>query len=117
MPPPQIIGRPSEVEPLLERAGQRAAEVERAALKTSSSSPHSSWQKQKLIQKALPRRRRLRRQGPKRQLRRKRAEELWRCWEREPWRRQGQSVLRQAAWRSRAQARRWWARPGPSKPG
>ena len=28
---PQIIGRPSEVEPLLERAGQRAAEVERAA--------------------------------------------------------------------------------------
>ena len=31
MPAPQIIGRPSEVEPLLERAGQRAAEVERAA--------------------------------------------------------------------------------------
>ena len=31
VPPPQIIGRPSEVEPLLERAGQRAAEVERAA--------------------------------------------------------------------------------------
>ena len=29
VPPPQIIGRPSEVEPLLERAGQRAAEVER----------------------------------------------------------------------------------------
>ena len=28
---PPIIGRPSEVEPLLERAGQRAAEVERAA--------------------------------------------------------------------------------------
>ena len=27
----QIIGRPSEVEPLLQRAGQRAAEVERAA--------------------------------------------------------------------------------------
>ena len=31
MAPPQIIGRPSEVEPLLERAGQRAQEVERAA--------------------------------------------------------------------------------------
>ena len=31
VPPPQIIGRPSEVEPLLERAGLRAAEVERAA--------------------------------------------------------------------------------------
>ncbi|CAE7519091.1 unnamed protein product, partial [Symbiodinium sp. CCMP2456] len=32
VPPPQIIGRPScEVEPLLERAGQRAAQVERAA--------------------------------------------------------------------------------------
>ena len=31
VPAPQIIGRPSEVEPLLERAGQRAAEVERAA--------------------------------------------------------------------------------------
>ena len=31
VPPPQIIGRPSEVEPLVERAGQRAAEVERAA--------------------------------------------------------------------------------------
>ena len=31
VPPPQIIGRPSEVEPLLERAGQRAAEVERHA--------------------------------------------------------------------------------------
>ena len=31
VPPPQIIGRPSEVEPLLERAGQRAAEVERSA--------------------------------------------------------------------------------------
>ena len=31
VPPPQIIGRPSEVEPLLERAGQRAAEVERQA--------------------------------------------------------------------------------------
>ena len=30
-PSPQIIGRPSEVEPLLERAGQRAAEVERQA--------------------------------------------------------------------------------------
>ena len=29
--PPQIIGRPSEVEPLLEQAGQRAQEVERAA--------------------------------------------------------------------------------------
>ena len=29
--PPQIIGRPSEVEPLLERAGQRAQEVERTA--------------------------------------------------------------------------------------
>ena len=29
--PPQIIGWPSEVEPLLERAGQRAAEVERQA--------------------------------------------------------------------------------------
>ena len=28
---PQIIGRPSEVEPLLQRAGQRAAEVERQA--------------------------------------------------------------------------------------
>ena len=32
VPPPQIIGRPSEVEPLLERAGQRAAEVERQAV-------------------------------------------------------------------------------------
>ena len=31
VPPPQIIGRPLEVEPLLERAGQRAAEVERQA--------------------------------------------------------------------------------------
>ena len=31
VPAPQIIGRPSEVEDLLERAGQRAAEVERAA--------------------------------------------------------------------------------------
>ena len=31
VPAPQIIGRPSEVEPLLERAGQRAAEVEHAA--------------------------------------------------------------------------------------
>ena len=30
--PHQIIGRPSEVEPLLERAGQRAAEVERQAV-------------------------------------------------------------------------------------
>ena len=30
VPAPQIIGRPSEVEPLLQRAGQRAAEVERA---------------------------------------------------------------------------------------
>ena len=32
VPPPQIMGRPSEVEPLLERAGQRAAEVERQAV-------------------------------------------------------------------------------------
>ena len=31
VPAPQIIGRPSEVEPLLHRAGQRAAEVERQA--------------------------------------------------------------------------------------
>ena len=31
VPAPQIIGRPSEVEPLLQRARQRAAEVERAA--------------------------------------------------------------------------------------
>ena len=31
MAAPHIIGRPSEVEPLLERAGQRAQEVERAA--------------------------------------------------------------------------------------
>ena len=31
VPPPQIIGRPGEVEPLLQRAGQRAAEVERQA--------------------------------------------------------------------------------------
>ena len=31
VPAPQIIGRPSEVESLLERAGQRAAEVERQA--------------------------------------------------------------------------------------
>ena len=31
VPAPQIIGRPSEVEPLLQRAGQRAVEVERAA--------------------------------------------------------------------------------------
>ena len=31
VPAPQIIGRPSEVEPLLQRAGQRAAEVERQA--------------------------------------------------------------------------------------
>ena len=31
VPAPQIIGRPSEVEPLLERAGHRAAEVERQA--------------------------------------------------------------------------------------
>ena len=31
VPAPQIIGRPSEVEALLERAGQRAVEVERAA--------------------------------------------------------------------------------------
>ena len=31
VPAPQSIGRPSEVEPLLERAGQRAAEVERQA--------------------------------------------------------------------------------------
>ena len=31
VPAPQIIGRPSEVEPLLERTGQRAAEVERQA--------------------------------------------------------------------------------------
>ena len=35
VPPPQIIGRPSEVEPLLERAGQRAAEVERQAAQWS----------------------------------------------------------------------------------
>ena len=32
VPPPQIIGQPSKVEPLLERAGQRAAEVERQAV-------------------------------------------------------------------------------------
>ena len=31
VPAPQIIGRPSKLEPLLERAGQRAAEVERQA--------------------------------------------------------------------------------------
>ena len=31
VPAPQIIGRPNEVEPLLQRAGQRAAEVERQA--------------------------------------------------------------------------------------
>ena len=31
VPAPQMIGRPSEVEPLLQRAGQRAAEVERQA--------------------------------------------------------------------------------------
>ena len=32
VPPPQIIGRPSEVEPLLERAGQRAAEARHRAV-------------------------------------------------------------------------------------
>ena len=47
VPAPQIIGRPSEVEPLLERAGQRAAEVERQAAQTSRASLPSSWQKQK----------------------------------------------------------------------
>ena len=31
VPAPQVIGRPSEVEPLLQRAGQRAADVERQA--------------------------------------------------------------------------------------
>ena len=30
-PPPQIIGRPSDVERLLDEAGQRAQEVERGA--------------------------------------------------------------------------------------
>ena len=109
VPPPRIIGRPSEVEPLLERAGQRAAEVERAAAQDIE-----QFATQQLAE-AEPRRQRLRRQGPKRQLRRKRAEELWRCWEREPWRRQGRSALRREAWPLQAQARRWWARPGPSK--
>ena len=73
VPAPQIIGRPSEVEPLLERAGQRAAEVERAAARAS------------------PLLRRQRREQRRRQRQRRPVREPWRCWAREPW-------LRRAPW-------------------
>ena len=71
VPAPQIIGRPSEVEPLLERAGQRAAEVERQAAQDIES--FASQQLKRKHRKASPLLRRQRRER-RRRLRRRRRE-------------------------------------------
>ena len=69
VPAPQIIGRPSEVEPLLERAGQRAAEVERQAAQDIESFASQQLAKRK-HRKASPLLRRQRREQ-RRRLRRR----------------------------------------------
>ena len=80
VPAPQIIGRPSEVEPLLERAGQPAAEVERAAARDSfAASPCCGGGGGS--------------GGAK-------AEACWQHWAKEPW-------LRRAPWARRREAWRW----------
>ena len=116
VPAPQIIGRPSEVEPLLERAGQRAAEVERQAAQDIE-----SFASQQLAEaeasEAFATAAKQRREPRKRQPRQRPVREPWRCWAREPWRRREAWVPRREAWR-------WWeqvlpssARRGPSKEG
>ena len=113
VPAPQIIGRPSEVEPLLERAGQRAAaEVERQPPRTSRASLPSSSRKRK-HRKASPLLRRQRREQRRRLRRRRREVAPWRCWAKEPWRRREPWVRRREAWRWREQVLLSSARRGP----
>ena len=94
VPPPQIIGRPSEVEPLLERAGQRWSARRR---RTSNSSPRSKWRRRKRRRASL-RRRRWQPQEPRR-LRRSKVEGCWQHWAREPWLRRALWARRREAWR------------------
>ena len=110
VPAPQIIGRPSEVEPLLQRAaagggggacgGAGHRELRFAAARGSGSigglrhcCRGSGEPRQRLVR------------------------EPWRCWAREPWRRRARWVLRLAAWPSREQVLPSSARRGPSKEG
>ena len=101
VPAPQIIGRPSEVEPLLKRAGQRAAEVERAAAQDIE-----SFASQQLAEaeasEGLPRRK---------------AEGCWQHWAREPWLRRAPWARRREAWPWREQGLPWSARRGPLRAG
>ena len=117
VPAPQIIGRPSEVEPLLQRAGQRAAEVERAAAQDIE-----SFASQQLAEaEAIGRLRHCRgggggRRGLSRRLRggqrRPKAEGCWQHWAREPWLRRAPWARRRDAWPWREQALPWSARRG-----
>ena len=108
VPAPQIIGRPSEVEPLLERAGERAAEVERQAAQDIE-----SFASQQLAEAASPLLRRQRREQRRRLRRRRREVAPWRCWAKEPWRRREPWVRRREAWRWREQVLLSSARRGP----
>ena len=112
VPAPQIIGRPSEVEPLLERAGQRAAEVERQAAQDIESFASQQLAEAEASEgfataaEAAA--------GAARRLRRRRREVApWRCWAKEPWRRREPWVRRREAWRWREQVLLSSARRGP----
>ena len=86
-----------------QRAGQRAAEVERAAAQDIE-----SFASQQLAEAEARRRRRERR----RRQRRPKAEGCWQHWGREPWLRRAPWARRREAWPWREQALPWSARRG-----
>ena len=113
VPAPQIIGRPSEVEPLLERAGQRAAEMERAAAQNIK-----SFASQQLAEasKGFVTAAEAAVAAVERQPRQRLVREPWRCWARSSGDggHGGCCGWRSGPWE---QVLPWSARRGPSKKG
>ena len=112
VPAPQIIGRPSEVEPLLERAGQRAVEVERQAaqdIEQFASQQVAEAEASEGFATAAEAA-----AGAAEAAAAAEAEVApWRCWAKEPWLRREPWVRRREAWRWREQVLLSSARRGP----
>ena len=106
VPPPQIIGRPSEVEPLLERAGQRAAEVERQAAQDIEAFASQQLAEAEASEGFAPAAEAAA-AGAEAATAAEAGGGAWHCSVKEPWRRQEQSARRQVAWQLLRLARRW----------
>ena len=113
VPAPQIIGRPSEVEPCWRGRGNGRWRWNGKPPRTSSNL-HRSRSRRRKHRRASPLLRRQRRERRRRQ-RRPKAEACWQHWAREPWLRRAPWARRRVAWLSREQALPSSAQPGPSR--